>query len=69
MDKQQIEHVFTYHPPDITKVDKLEKLREEAKEFALMIQELAPVSEEQSTALLKLREVLSWASSAIILNE
>lgn len=68
--KERIERDFTYHPPkDDEQVQRFVRLREKAKEFALLIAELTPASREQSLALTALEESIMWANAAIARNE
>jgi len=66
MDKTaQIEHAFTYHAPKPGQPEKYARLREKAKELALLIAELTPSSREQSVALTELETAVFWANAAI----
>jgi hypothetical protein len=63
-----IENNLTYHAPKPGQPALYEKIREKAKEFAYLIDELTPISREQSVAMTKLEEVVFWANAAIARN-
>lgn len=56
---------FTYHKPTEATAQKYPILREKAKEFAYLIQDLCPDCRETSLALTKLEEVIMWANAGI----
>ena len=60
-----IEKNFTYHAPKEGQPEKYAKLREKAKELALLVDDLCPNSRERSLANTKLEEVVMWANAAI----
>jgi len=66
--REQIKRNFIYHTPDQESIDKLDKLREKAKELALLIDEHCPNSREKSLAMTKLEESNMWANAAIVRN-
>lgn len=63
--REEVEKRFTYHPPKPEQLPKYERLRDEAKKFALTIVELCPESRETSLALTKIEEGVMHANSAI----
>jgi hypothetical protein len=67
--KARIERDFTYHAPKEGQPERYTALREKAKEFALLIVELTPVSREQSMALTELERATFYANAAIARNE
>jgi hypothetical protein len=67
--KARIENDFTYHAPKEGQQERYVALREKAKEFALLIVELTPVSREQSLALTELEKASMFANAAIARNE
>jgi hypothetical protein len=69
MMEARIERDFTYHPPKGDQAERYVKLRDKAKELALLIAKLTPASREQSSALTKLDEVVMHANAAIARNE
>ncbi|MFC4768728.1 DUF7681 family protein [Effusibacillus consociatus] len=66
---QQIENNFTYHAPKPGQPEKYSALREKAKEFAYLIDELCVNSREKSLAITNLEQVVFWANAAIARNE
>ncbi len=69
MNDKDIENNFTYHKPFGDQSERYEKLRNKAKELALLILELCPESREKSLANTKLEESIMWANSSIARNE
>jgi hypothetical protein len=73
MDKQtMIERVnndFVYHAPKPGQAERYEQLRAKAKELALLIIELTPISREQSLALTELEYASMMANAAIARHE
>ena len=67
--KEEIESIFTYHKPFGTQGERYEKLREKAKELALLIVDLCPNSREKSLAVTKLQETIMFANASIAINE
>ena len=62
---QQIENNFSYHAPKEGQREKYEELREKAKEFAYLIDELVPSSREKSLAFTNLEQATMWANAGI----
>lgn len=62
---QQIENNFKYHSPKEGQPEKYTALREKAKEFAYLIDEMCPQSREKSLALTELENSVMWANAAI----
>jgi hypothetical protein len=65
----QIENNFTYHAPKGYQLDRYQRIREVAKAFALVIEELTPASRERDIALTNLEQASFWANAAIARNE
>lgn len=65
---QQIENNFSYHSPKQGQQEMYTALREKGKEFAYLIEELAPNSREKSLAITKLEESIMWANASIARN-
>jgi len=65
----RIENDFTYHPPQGDQAERYVKIRDAAKELALLIARNTPDSREQSVAFTKLEECSFWANAAIARNE
>ena len=66
---EEIERLFTYHPPTEESIEKLKKVREAAKNLATVISEKAPESADKSAAIRLLRESVMTANAAIVLNQ
>jgi hypothetical protein len=64
--KERIENNFTFHPFKGDQRERCKQLYEKAKELALLIDELTPVSREQSLALTQVEDSVSWATAAIV---
>jgi hypothetical protein len=65
----RIERDFTYHAPKPGQPERYTALRDKAKELALLIVELTPVSREQSLALTQLEQSVFFANASIARNE
>lgn len=66
---QQIENIFSYHPPKDGQTQKYADIRAKAKELAYMIEELCPNSREKSVAITNLQQTVFWANASIAINE
>ena len=64
-----IEHRFTYHPPHGDQPQRYVKIRDTAKEMALLVDCLCPESYEKNIALMKIEEAVMWANASIARNE
>lgn len=60
---------FTYHAPKDGQPEKYKRIRDTARDVAIMLIDLTPASREQSLALTKLEEVVFWANAAIARRE
>lgn len=60
-----ISNRFTYHAPTEQQIKKYGSLRTRGKELAFLIEDLCPDSEEKTTALTRLDEVIMHANAAI----
>lgn len=65
----KIEREFTYHSPFGTQPERYVKIREKAKELAILIIETTPICADQTAAIRKLRECVMTANAAIAINE
>ena len=65
----ELENNFTYHAPKPGQPERYQRLREKAKERALLILEECPSSREQSVAITHLETSVFWANAAIARNE
>lgn len=61
----EIERNFTYHTPKPGQPEQYQRLREKAKELALLIEAECPHSRERSLAITKLEEAVFWANASI----
>jgi hypothetical protein len=69
MTSEEINNLFTYHAPKGDQTERYNKIREKAKELALVIVENTPAYADQSAAIRKLRESVMTANAAIACNE
>lgn len=65
----QIEKAFTYYPPKPDQPNRYVKIRDKAKELALVIDDCVPDSREKSVAMTNLKQVVMWANAGIARNE
>ena len=68
MTNEEIENRFTYHSPSKEQIPVYEGIRERAKEFAILLNEILPESREKSLAFTKLESVVFWANASIARN-
>lgn len=63
----QIEHNFKYHAPTGSDPVKHARVRDKAKELALLIDELLPATagREKAAAITKCEEAMMWACAGI----
>lgn len=66
---KQIENNFKYHAPSPRQSENYTTLREKAKEFAYLIDELCPDSREKALAITSLEECVMWSNASIARNE
>jgi hypothetical protein len=69
MDPHELDKRFTYHPPKGDQARRYELIRDNAKDFAELLDDLCPDSRELSLALTKLEEAVMWGNAAIARNE
>jgi hypothetical protein len=67
--KARIERDFTYHAPKPEQAERFQIIQNKAKELALLILKLTPVSREQSLAFTELEYAMIMAALAIERNE
>ncbi len=67
--KQRIDRSFLFTPFKNDQRERSEKLFAKAHELATLIDEVTPISREQSLAFTHLEDVLSSAISAMVHNE
>lgn len=63
--RDDLDNWFSYHAPSEDQRVAYEKLRSEARNFALAIIELTPPSADQTAAIRKVREAVMTANAAI----
>ena len=69
MTTDQIERIFTYHPPSGTQPNRYVSIRDKAKELAHLINKACPESREKSLALTNLQQSVQMANASIAINE
>jgi len=69
MEEETIDNNFTYHKPKEGQPEKYVSIRDTAKIFAYLIDDLCPDSREKSLAFTKLEEAAMWANASIARNE
>lgn len=65
IEKELIKNRFTYHSPKPKNVPKFEKIREAARDMAVLLVDLCPTSPELTEALNKLDETVMYANASI----
>lgn len=60
-----IERNFTYHKPTDAQIERMKKIREEAKQLAFLIVDSTPDSMEQEASMLWLEQAVMWANASI----
>lgn len=66
---QDLEKIFTYHPPKGDQTQRYETIRAYALEFAKLIRDLTPRSAEQTLAIRDVQRAVMMANAAIAINE
>lgn len=64
-----IEEWFVYHAPKGDQAERYQRIRDKAKELAIVIVEAVPESADQTAALRKIREAVMTANSGIACGE
>ncbi len=67
--RARLRHNFSHHPPQNGQVQRYERVREIAYDFAVYVMDASPPSREQSLAFTKIEEAVFWANAAIARNE
>ena len=67
--RERIENDFTYHAPKPGQQERYTRIREAAKQLALLIVKETPASREQSLALTNLEQAIMFANASIARNE
>lgn len=69
VNRDNVEDVFTYHPPESDdQLKSYDRLRTEAKELARAILEETPVCGDQQAAIRLVREAVMTANAAVALK-
>ena len=63
-----IDHIFSYHSPNLTTLPKFQAVREAGKYFAKVILQNVPYGQDRLTAILKVREAVMTANAGISLD-
>jgi hypothetical protein len=69
LDSLEMDNRFSYHSPKGDQVERYQRIRDKAKEFALLIAELTPKSREQSLAFTHIEDASMWANASIARRE
>lgn len=69
MTTTQIENTFTYHKPLPGQPERYEKIREKAKELAIVFHDCGSTSRELALAFTSLQQAVMWANASIAINE
>lgn len=67
--RADLENRFTSHAPKDDQLSRYEEIRQNAKQFAMLIDHDCPPSRERSLAMTKLEECVMWANASIARNE
>jgi hypothetical protein len=67
--ESELRNRFTYHPPRPGQPERYQRIRDRARELALLVDGDCPDSREKSLALTSLEEVVICANAAIARNE
>jgi hypothetical protein len=65
MEQSEIETRFVYHAPKPGQPEIYVRLRDKAKELAVLINDVCPESREKALAFTQLEDSIFWANSAI----
>jgi hypothetical protein len=69
MDPVDLNQYFEYHAPNFGQIDRMNEIRNAAKELAHIITQNCPSSADRSAAIRKLRECVMTANVAIVLED
>lgn len=67
--KEDLENLFTYHPPKNDQASRYEKIRQAGKELSSIIIECCPECDDRDSAIQKIRMAIMSANAAIAINE
>ncbi len=66
---EMIDNNFKYHPPKDGQADRYVRIRDHAKDLAMLLYDECPESRELSLAFTALEETVMWANASIARNE
>jgi hypothetical protein len=69
MTREEIDNIFTYHPPFGDQTGRYERIRRVAREFAYLLNADCPESREKSISFTHLQICVQMANAAIAINE
>ncbi len=64
----ELEHLFTHHPPTPDQIPRYEKIRAAAKDFAKVVYENCPGSADRTHAIRLIRTAVMTANASIALE-
>jgi hypothetical protein len=67
-DQETIREVFSYKPANDYQIGQMNRVREKAREFAVLLLETCPRCPDRSVALRRVREAMMTANAAIVLD-
>jgi hypothetical protein len=67
--QEEMDKIFDYHAPKEDQPTRYEAIRHAAKDFAKIIDELCPDSEEKSVVFMHFQTAVMWCNAAIARNE
>ncbi len=65
MEQQELDNRFTYHAPKVGQPEIYTRLRDKAKELAVLLNEVCPESREKALAFTQLEDAVFWANAGI----
>ncbi len=69
MTNEQLDTLFSYHPPQGDQTERYDEIRKAARVFAGVVNESTPPGADQTAAIRKLRECVMTANAAIACQE
>jgi hypothetical protein len=69
MESADLANRFTYHTPKDGQVERYQRIRDAAHEFARLVNSECPESREKSLAVTHLEDSVMWANAAIARHE
>ena len=59
------DNIYTYHPATPEALEKYQKIRDAAKAYSKLLDELCPAGRELSVAQTNLEQVVFWANASV----